>query len=160
MKDRSRLHTLAIGSMAAFLFGCAGTDTLISSPTVNLTSVELTAISLKQQSFDLGFDVGNPNPFPLPVKAVEYRVLFDDERFAGGETEGSFTVPAGGQDAFVISVDLDFLNTATQFASLFRKGIPEQVHYELEGSLTVDIPFARPIPFSSTGVIDVAGGRF
>lgn len=159
MEFRTWLRTFAIGVIAACLSACASTETLISSPTVNLTSVELTAISLKRQSFDLGFDVDNPNPFPLPVKAVEYRVLFDDERFAGGETEGSFTVPAGGQDAFIISVDIDFINTATQFASLFSKGVPERVNYELRGSLTVDIPFTRPIPFSSTGVIDVDGGR-
>jgi LEA14-like dessication related protein len=160
MHDRTRGRTFAIGFTVTCLAACASTDTLISSPTVNLTSVELTAISLKRQTFDLGFDVGNPNPFPLPVKVVEYRVLIDDERFVGGETEGSFTVPAGGQDAFIISVDLDFLNSATQIASLFRRGVPEQVNYELQGSLTVDIPFARPIPFSSTGVIDVDSGRF
>lgn len=160
MHNRSGSRVFAIVLIAASLSACASTDTLISSPTVDLTSVELTAISLKRQSFNLGFDVANPNPFPLPVKAVEYRVLFDDERFAGGTTEGSFTVPAGGRDAFMISVDLDVLNTATQIASLFRRGVPERVNYELQGSLTVDIPFARPIPFSSTGVIDVAGGRF
>jgi LEA14-like dessication related protein len=160
MNDRNRLRTLALSLVATGLCSCASTDTLISSPTVNLTSVELTAISLKRQTFNLGFDVDNPNPFPLPVKAVEYRVLFDDERFAGGETTGRFTVPARGQDAFVISVDLDFMSTANQFASLLRKGVPEQVNYELQGNLTVDIPFARPVPFSSTGVIDVDGGRF
>jgi len=69
-------------------------------------------------------------------------------------------VPAGGQDAFMISVDLDSLNTATQIATLFRRGVPEQVNYQLQGSLTVDIPFTRPIPFSSTGVIVVDGNRF
>jgi hypothetical protein len=31
------------------------------------------------------------------------------------------------------------------------------VNYALKGSLTVDIPFTRPIPFSSTGVIRVNG---
>jgi LEA14-like dessication related protein len=160
MKDRNRLRTVAIVLAATCLSACASTDTLISSPTVNLTSVELTAISLKRQTFDLGFDVDNPNPFPLPVKSVEYRVMLDDERFVGGETTGSFTVPARGQDAFIISVDLDFINTANQFAALLRTGVPEQVNYELQGSLTVDIPFARPVPFSSTGVIDVDGGRF
>jgi len=160
MNKRTGLRIFVIGLIITSLSACASTETLISSPTVNLTSVELTAISLKRQSFNLGFDVGNPNPFPLPVKAVEYRVFFDDEKFAGGATEGSFTVPADGQDAFMISVDLDVLNTATQIASLFRRGVPERVNYELQGSLTVDIPFARPIPFSSTGVIDVAGGRF
>lgn len=160
MKDRNRLRLVAVGLVAICLSACASNDTLISSPTVNLTSVELTAISLKRQTFNLGFDVDNPNPFPLPVKVVEYRVILDDQRFAGGETEGSFTVPARGQDAFIISVDLDFMSTASQFASLFRKGVPEQVNYELQGSLTVDIPFTRPIPFSSTGVIDVVGRRF
>lgn len=160
MYDRTRFRIFTIGFLAALLSACASTDTLISSPTVNLTSVELTSVSLTRQTFRLGFDVDNPNPFPLPVKGVAYKVFFDDERFVGGETEGSFTVPAGGQDAFMISVDLDFLNTATQIAALFRGGIPEQVNYELQGSLTVDIPFARPLPFSSSGIIDVNGGRF
>ena len=150
----------AITVVAAGISSCAGTGTLVSSPTVNLTSVRLAEISLRRQTFHLGFDVGNPNPFPLPVKAVEYRVFFDNKKFVGGETEGNFTVPADGQDAFVISVDVDILSTATQIAALFRQGMPEQVNYELQGSLTVDIPFTRPIPFSSTGVIDVDGGRF
>jgi LEA14-like dessication related protein len=160
MKHWIRLRRLAVALVAISLSACAGTGTIVGAPTVDLTSVKLAEASLRRQTFHLGFDVGNPNPFPLPVKAVEYRVLFDDERFAGGETKGSFTVPAGGKDAFVISVDLDFLDTATQIASLFRKGVPRQVNYELQGSLTVDIPFTRPIPFSSTGVIHVDGGRF
>jgi len=142
------------------LTACAGTQTLVSAPSVNLTSVKLENASFSRQTFLLGFDVSNPNPFPLPVKAVKYNVSFDDRDFAGGETEGSFTVPARGDDAFMISVDLDLLDTATQLTSLLRGGVPEQVSYALDGSLTVDIPFTRPIPFSSTGVIRIQGQRF
>lgn len=160
MKHWIRFRTPGVVLIAVVLTACASTGTVVSAPTVNLTSVELAEASLRRQTFHLGFDVDNPNPFPLPVKAVEYRVFFDDERFAGGETEGRFTVPARGQDEFMISVDLDFLNTATQIASLFRRGVPEEVNYELQGSLTVDIPFTRPIPFSSTGIIHVDGDRF
>ena len=160
MKQLINIRTLGVAVVAACLSACAGTGTIVSSPTVDLTSVKLADLSLRRQTFHLGFDVDNPNPFPLPVKAIEYRLLFDDERFVGGETEGGFTVPAGGKDAFMISVDLDVLTTATQIASLFRQGVPDQVHYELQGSLTIDIPFTRPIPFSSTGVINVEGGRF
>lgn len=160
MKQRTTYRSGGIVLITIYLTACAGTGTLVSSPTVNLTSVELTNVSLRHQTFNLGFDVANPNPFPLPVRAVEYRVFFDDERFAGGETEGSFTVPARGQDEFTISVELDFVNTATQIASLFRRGVPELVNYELQGNLTVDIPFTKPIPFSSTGVIQLDGSRF
>ena len=145
---------------SCILTGCASTGALISSPSVDLTSVQLEKMSLSQQTFLLGFDVDNPNAFPLPVRAIEYTVRFDDEKFAGGATEGNFTVPARGQDDFTISVDLDFLSTAAQLSSLLRKGMPESVSYELEGRLMVDIPFAQPLPFSSSGVIDVQGKGF
>ena len=73
---------LAIGVLLA---GCAGTETLISMPEVDLTRVQAEKIRFTGQTFLLGFEVDNPNAFPLPVKAVKYRVMFDDERFAGGE---------------------------------------------------------------------------
>jgi len=142
--------------VAVLIFsGCAGTATLVDAPHVRLTSVELEAMNFSRQTFLLGFDVSNPNPFPLPVKMVSYRVMFDDQRFAGGETVAAFTVPAGGTDAFQISVDIDILNSETHVSSLLRGGAPDHVSYELQGSLTVDIPFTRPIPFTTSGVIDV-----
>jgi len=157
MNGRAIRSYALTASMALVLTGCAGTETLVSSPNVSLASVELQRADFHRQTFLLGFDVSNPNPFPLPVKAVTYQVLFDDQKFAGGEAEGSFVVPARGDDKFAISVDLDILNSATQIASLVRSGPPEVVNYALKGSLTVDIPFTRPIPFSSTGVIRVNG---
>lgn len=141
------------------LSACAGTGTLIDSPTVSLTSVRLADVSFSRQTFHLGFDVDNPNPFPLPIQAVEYRVMLDEEKFAGGATEGRFIIPARGHDDFTISVDLDVLNTATQLSSLLLGGMREAVSYELQGNLTVDIPFSKPLPFSSTGVIQVLGNR-
>ena len=145
------------------LSACASTGTVINSPKVDLTGVELTAVNFRQQTFLLSFDVSNPNPFPLPVRAVEYRVIFDDKKFAGGETQGSFTVPAHGDDSFAISVDLDLLSSATHLTSLVRGGLKENVSYQLQGSLAVDIPFVKPIPFSSSGVINMtqtASGEF
>ena len=142
-------------AISMLLAGCAGTGALVSTPNVDLTSVEMEKLGLTSQTFVLGFEVDNPNAFPLPVKAVKYRVMFDDERFAGGEARAAFTVPAYGNDQFQLSVELDLLNSASQITSLLRGGMPEHVNYRVEGSLTVDIPFARPLPFSSSGVIQV-----
>ena len=137
------------------LSACAGTGTVIDSPKVDLTGVKLTSANLRRQTFLLSFAISNPNPFPLPVKAVGYQLVFDDEKFAGGETQGSFSVPAHGDDFFAISVELDILSSTTYLTSLFRGGFSENVSYELQGSLTVDIPFVKPIPFSSSGVINM-----
>ena len=137
------------------LSGCAGTVTFVDSPRVDLTSVELTSAGFRRQTFLLSFDVSNPNPFPLPVKAIDYVVKFDDQKFAGGQTQGSFTVPASGDDSFAISVDLDFFSSATHLTSLFSGSFRENISYELQGSLAVDIPFVKPIPFSNSGVINM-----
>ena len=148
---------------AASLLACAGTGSVIDSPQIDLTKVELTSANFRQQTFLLSFDVSNPNPFPLPVKAVEYHVMIDDEIFAGGETQGSFTVPARGEETFAISIDLDFLSSATHLTSLFRGGFQENVRYELKGHLAVAIPLVKPLPFSSSGVINItqtASDRF
>lgn len=146
--------------LLVFISSCASTESLVSSPTVSLTSVHLDKASLSGQTFQLGFDVDNPNPFPLPVQTVEYRVLIEDQNFARGSTDGGFIVPAGGEDEFVISVELDILNTTPQLSSLFRGDMTDGINYELQGSLTVDIPFAKPLPFSSTGVIQMQGNLF
>ncbi len=145
---------------ALFLSACASTETMIAAPAVQLKSVELSKVTFNQQTFLLGFDVSNPNSFPLPVRAVRYRLLFDDKSFASGETQGNFTVPAHGDDHFVLSVNVNFLDSATQLTSLLRGGMPEHVNYELQGSLEIDIPFVKPVPFSSTGIIPVKKNRF
>ncbi len=143
---------------AAFisLSGCATTENLVGTPDVTLKSVELENVSFRSQTFLLGFEVVNPNPFPLPVESIRYNVSLDSERFAGGETQASFTIPANGSNGFVVSVELDILNRATQITSLLQGGVPDNVSYQVDGSLTVDIPFTRPLSFSSSGMIAVA----
>ena len=137
------------------LSACAATGTIIDSPSVNLTSVELTSANFRHQTFLLSFDVSNPNPFPLPVKSVAYQVRFDDKKFAGGQTQGNFTVPARGDDSFAISVDLDILSSASHLSSLFRGEFRENISYELRGNFAVDIPLVNPVPFSSSGIINM-----
>jgi len=160
MKNSTQLQ-ISVGLIAAlFLSACASTETMIAAPTVQLKSVELSKVSFNQQTFLLGFDVSNPNGFPLPVKAVRYRLLFDDKSFAQGETRGNFTVPARGDDHFVLSVNVNVLDSATQLTSLLRGGMPDHVKYELQGSLSIDIPFVKPVPFSSMGVIPVKKNIF
>lgn len=156
MKHIAKIRSHILLCTIFLLSACAGTGTVIESPKVDLIGVELTSADFRRQTFLLSFDVSNPNPFPLPVRSVSYRVTFDEQKFAGGETQGSFTVPARGDDSFAISVDLDLLSSATQLTSLLRGGFSENVSYELNGSLAVDIPFVSPIPFSSSGVINMA----
>jgi len=140
---------------AALLASCATSRVTLPAPEVTLTGVRVKDIGIGGQEFLLGFSVSNPNPFPLPVRSIRYNVRLDGQNVAGGETQGDFVVSARDDGEFVIGVELDLLQSVSQLASLLKGGMPETIDYELHGSLAVDIPFARPVPFSSSGVIRV-----
>lgn len=155
MRIGNSLHRMTM-SAAIVLAACASPSQLIDKPSVELTAIEMHALSFTGQSFQLSFDVDNPNPFPLPVSSIRYHVQLADQSFVSGETPSDFMIPARGNGAFDISVELDVMNSASQLMSLLRGGFREPVEYELNGSLTVDIPYVKPVPFRTSGVIAIA----
>jgi LEA14-like dessication related protein len=146
-------RTLGTGLFASLLLGCASTANLIDTPSVRLSNVAVTEIDLSSQTFLLDFEVSNPNPFPLPVRGISYGVDLDGYRFASGETQCEFSVPAGGEGSFSISVDVNLMRTAPQLLFIVRDGVHRDIPYELNGRFEVDIPLAPPLSFRHDGEI-------
>lgn len=153
MRRTKIVYLSGLALAACLLSACASTGPLISSPGVSLRNVQMTEIDLTGQVFLLGFDVTNPNPFPLPIKVVSYGVELDGYRFATGRTKGNFTVPANGDGEFAISVELNLLKTAPQLLYIVRDGVMRDIPYELTGTLGIDIPLVEPLEFASEGEI-------
>lgn len=150
----SRTRSCTILLLAACsITACASTGNLINAPGVSLRNVEMTSVDFSGQTFVLGFDVTNPNPFPLPISTVSYGVELDGYRFATGETKGGFTIPASGDGDFAISVELNLLKTAPQLLYIVREGVKRDIPYELQGKLGIDIPFTQPVSFATSGEI-------
>jgi LEA14-like dessication related protein len=136
------------------LGGCASMpDNVISKPEVKLRDVQVMGLGFNNQTFLLSFDISNPNPFPLPINHVSYGVRLDGLRFAAGKTDGEFSVPAGGDSQFAISVELDLLSTAPQLLSIVRDGTRREIPYQLEGELGIDLPMTPPLSYRSEGLI-------
>ena len=138
---------------AVMLSSCASLDNVVSAPTVSLRNVHVEKIGFDGQTFILSFDVRNPNPFPLPVKSVNYGVKLDGHRFASGEAASSFTIAAGGDGEFAISVDVNLLQTAPELLFIVRDATRRDIPYTLEGRLGIDIPYTKPVKFESSGFI-------
>lgn len=155
MRVQKYASTLTVVTALLLLAGCASTAQLIEQPSIELTGVKVGDMSFSGQTVLLSFDVSNPNPFPLPVSGVRYHVQLENENFARGETVGEFSVPAGGEGAFDISVELDVLKSASSLGSMLKGGIHQPIPYELMGSLAIDIPMVKPVPFSTRGVINL-----
>ena len=145
---------LTLAAVAA-LAGCASQGPQLERPVVQLTGITLESASFREQTFRLRFDVDNPNPFPLPIRHIRYRLTLENRTFAAGETSTSFTVPSNGNSSFDLGVELDLVNSASSLAPLLRAGASRPLEYALHGSLGVAIPFARPLSFERSGTIVV-----
>lgn len=139
--------------LAVLLSSCASFENIVSAPNVSLRNVHVESMDLGGQTFILAFDVTNPNPFPLPIKTIDYNVKLDGHRFASGATASSFTVPAGSDGEFGISVDVNLLQTAPELLFIVRDASRRDIPYSIEGRLGVDIPYAKPVKFENTGLI-------
>lgn len=150
------MHTRSTFGIAGLLLlvlvsGCATLETVVSAPEVRLRDVTVEKLDVSKQTFVLAFDVSNPNPFPLPVSTISYGMRLDGYRFASGETASAFTVPAGGDGEFLLSVDLNLLRTAPELLFIVREGAQRDIPYALEGRFGIDIPFAKPLYFETKG---------
>ena len=147
------LRSVAMISVAITLASCASTGQLVTAPGVSLRNVEALDLGFSGQTFLLGFDVTNPNPFPLPVSTVSYGVELDGHRFATGSTPAGFTIPAAGDSQFAISVELDLLKTAPKLLYIVRDAAKRPIPYELTGQFALDIPLTDPVRFRTTGLV-------
>ena len=153
MIQRNALRDMSLIAMAFVLTACANMETVISAPGVSLRNVTVTSLGFSSQTFLLGFDVVNPNPFPLPVSEVSYGIKLDGHGFANGETAANFVIPAQGDGEFAISVQLNLLKTAPQLLYVVRDGVRGDIPYALSGVLVIDLPLVKPVSFSSAGAI-------
>ena len=150
-----------IALLIACLSACASLpESLVSTPSVKLSNVQVVGLGFRTQTFLLSFEVANPNPFPLPVSNVGYGVKLDGQRFASGETASKFTIPADGEASFAISVDLNLLQTAPQLLAIVRDGTRQEISYELEGRFGVDIPLTPTIKYRNSGKIRLNSNTF
>ncbi len=161
MNYTRQLTTLGILSVLFGLGACASlSENIISRPEVELRDVQVVGLGFKAQTFLLSFDVSNPNPFPLPINHISYSLKLDDQRFASGETPSDFSVPAGGDTEFAISVELDLLTTAPRLLSIVRAGVQSEIPYELKGELGIDIPLTPPVSYRTDGSIRLNSSGF
>lgn len=140
---------------ALALSGCTTGGPAVKPAEVTLDGVEVQGLTVGKQSLTLDFSVSNPNPFPLPVRAIRYELRLGDRKVARGETADRFVVGAEGTGEFAIDVELDLVDSISRLGFGMLK---EPVEYELFGSLSVDLPFAPPVAFSTSGRLVLAAG--
>lgn len=132
--------------------GCATLMASVEAPQLSLTNVQMLSSTLLEQRYRLTLRVNNPNAVPLPISGMSYAVKFAGVDFASGVTPNPFRIPARGEHLVDIDVSTNLLRTAQQLMTVLRSD-PDNLSYELNGSVDVDLPLVGSVPFSKSGVV-------
>jgi len=148
-----RLAALLAGMALLMTLGCRSViEHTLDRPEVSLREVRLLEMGLLSQRTQLVLHVKNPNPVPLPVRTVRYKIALAGLQVANGETDEAFTVPAKGETDIKLQVRTNALELAAQAANM-ATNFNGRVDYEISGEVEPNIPMTGPFPFSRKGEV-------
>ena len=135
------------GALTACLLLAACTPRL-EKPVLTVAKIEFHGGNFLQQDFQISFNIHNPNTRTLPVSGLEARLSVDGDLIASGSSNRAFVVPAQSDGQFDMTVHADMA------AALIKLlGHTDALHYELAGTVSLDLAFWRSLPFHQSGVL-------
>jgi hypothetical protein len=122
-------------------------------PIVKLTAVTPDRLTRDSQTLRVSLRIHNANPWPLPLKAIRFRLALEGEAIAAGEGACRQRIPARGQAEMHLTITGDARLLARVLPWLAFKRQPW--HYDIEGTLI--LPLLPPVPYRQAGEIDAKG---
>ncbi|MGE0387844.1 MAG: LEA type 2 family protein [Gammaproteobacteria bacterium] len=146
------LFALALFAIA----GCARVPERIDPPSVALSDLRLVDMTLIEQTFAVKLRVRNPNPFDVPVRALDCAVEINGTQVATGASERPVTLPALGE-TFADVRAVTSLGAVLQQLGAMSRGGTRALRYRVHGTLRVGrgLDGLVPIPFEQRGDIDL-----
>ena len=146
---RGMATLLAIACLAV-----AGCSTFkLEAPQLSVVRVELVKGDLMQQNLRVRLHVRNPNKRELSVSGISYEIEVAGEKFAHGESERDFVVPALGETEFDVAVTA---NAAAILLKLATGGMrSDALEYRLFGKVNLNSGLLRSLPFDQRGRVDL-----
>jgi LEA14-like dessication related protein len=122
-------------------------------PDVKLRWLRPERLSAGVQTVRAGLRIDNPNPLPLPVQAMTYRLWLEEREIAAGEGRFQRRVPARGTADIEVLVSGDARHLARTLPRLAMT--PQPWRYRIEGTVTV-LP-RLSVGYRHHGAIDLKG---
>jgi LEA14-like dessication related protein len=150
---RGILAALFATALSAFV-GCSALGYKFETPRLSIVRLELLKGDLLQQNLRVRLHVQNPNHRELPVSGITYEIEVAGEKFAYGESERDFVVPALGEAEFDVGVTANAAGVLLKLAA-GGMGRRDALDYRLFGRVNLKSGLRRSLPFEQRGKIDL-----
>jgi LEA14-like dessication related protein len=150
---------LAAAGAVLVLGACSLFAPKFERPNLSVAAIQMLDGNFFQQNFLVRLKIQNPNNRELPVDGLSADLKIAGEPFASGVSNRAFVVPAFGETEFEMTVSA---NMAVGLLKLLAKNQDqrESIDYELNGKVSIDLPFMRSIPFHQNGAYSLKGKSF
>jgi LEA14-like dessication related protein len=150
-----RATSTVVGVMGfVLLAGCASTEEYLElrKPTAQLLGVEFRDATLYGATVVFNVDIINHYSFDLPLLSFNYGLSSGGQRFLGGFSELSMTVPPGGRRTVSLPARVDY---AKALSALGNISPGARIPYNAELSLVVNTPRLGSITLPLTKIGEV-----
>ncbi len=126
----------------------------IENPTVSLSDMRITGLTMEGASILLTLNVDNPNPVPIDLAGFDYALLFDGKQLLAGEKRDRLKIDARGVSAVTVPVSLNFADLQSLYKGVAYK---DSLDYELKTAALIDLPLlgVKRFPSSKKGEFPV-----
>lgn len=123
-------------------------------PTMKVSDVRVTNLSLRDVELTFDFEVFNPNNISGTINAFDYDFLLSNQSFIKGEKETNTEIGAKSSSSFQLPISVSYNDLFDIFSTLKDE---DNVPYTLQVNTFVDIPLLgkSEIPISQSGVIPI-----
>jgi LEA14-like dessication related protein len=148
-----RILAALLAAAALAVAGCSTLGYKFEAPQLTVVQVQLVKGDLLQQNLRVRLHVRNPNRRELPVSSITYDLEVAGEKFAHGESERDFVVPALGETEFDVSVTANAAGVLLRLATGGVRG--DALDYRLFGKVNLKSGLLRSLPFEQRGKVNL-----
>lgn len=133
------------------LFSCAGLENaLLQTPKLSVTDVRTNKVTLGEQNIGLRLNIYNPNPIPIPIRGLSYKLDLNDVEFASGFSENSISIPAAGSGEMDLNIGGNLLSFIQRFGGISKGSID----YRISGDIAL-VSSSLRFPYSQVGELSL-----
>ena len=136
---------------ALLLAACSGLPHQDLMPRFSVAEIDVKAIGLLEQHFEVGLRLANPNDFDLGIEALEFELEVNGQPFAKGLTQANARIPATSSVVMRVDAITQSHNLIRQLIVLDPERVKQGLPYLIKGRVKTD-KWVGWLPFEQKGI--------
>lgn len=145
------MSRILLALTALLLAACSTLPHQALMPRFSVADIQVKAVGLLEQQFEVSLRLSNPNEFDLAIEAMEYELEVNGQPFATGIGRSGVVIPATSSVVMRVEAFTQSHHLLRQFMLLEPDMLKQGVPYRIKGRVKTD-KWVGWLPFEQKGI--------